>query len=296
MKEERFNFYGDIIRVTAGDGGEALLMIGSEKTALLDTGMAYCGEQLVENLKGELGQRPLDYVILTHSHYDHVAGLPYLRKEWPELVSMGAAYGKKVLEKPSALKLIKELSKTAWLKYRREEEDPIILMDGLKIDKVVGEKDKIELGDKEILVIETPGHTNCSLTFVLEPDHIIFPSESIGVYIEKGTFISPILKSYGEVMKSIEKCKEVGAKHIISPHYGQVPDSEVKDYWDNAKASAEEIKDFILRRTAEGATKDELLNEFIIKFRNELVADQQPKEAQILNSISVINTILKEFG
>ena len=40
---DRFSFPADVQRVTAGYGGEALLVYGSEKTALIDCGMAYCG-------------------------------------------------------------------------------------------------------------------------------------------------------------------------------------------------------------------------------------------------------------
>jgi glyoxylase-like metal-dependent hydrolase (beta-lactamase superfamily II)/uncharacterized membrane protein len=175
-REKRFDMAGDIKRVTGGPGGEVFLISGSEKTAVIDSGMAFGAEKLIENLKKELGDRKLDYVILTHTHYDHVGGLPYLRKEWPELVSLGAAYGKYVFERPNALKVIKNLSKTAWKTYRPDNKRPKVLMEGLSIDQVIKEDDVISLGDRSLRVIETPGHTNCSLSFVLEPDSVIFPA------------------------------------------------------------------------------------------------------------------------
>jgi glyoxylase-like metal-dependent hydrolase (beta-lactamase superfamily II) len=179
---ERLQYPARIKRVTAGPGGDVLLLIGSEKTALMDCGMAYCGEALAENIKKELGERPLDYVILSHTHYDHIGGLSYLRKVWPDLISFGAGYGKKVLEKDSALKQIEIMSKAAWKLYSKQTDKPAVRMAGLNIDRVVCEKDIISIGDKEIEVYETPGHTNCSLTFLLKPDGILFPSETVGVY------------------------------------------------------------------------------------------------------------------
>ena len=159
----------------------------------MDCGMAYCGDTLVENIRRELGERPLDYVILSHTHYDHIGGLPYLRKAWPELISFGAEYGKKVLEKESALKQIEIMSKSAWKLYAEQSEKldrPAVLMEGLLIDRVVCEKDIISIGDKEIEIYETPGHTNCSLTFLLKPDGILFPSETVGVYACEGLIIN----------------------------------------------------------------------------------------------------------
>ncbi|MBQ6391927.1 MAG: MBL fold metallo-hydrolase [Eubacterium sp.] len=65
--------------------GDSTLFIGSEKSAIIDTGMEYCSQRLVEEVRKELGDRPLDYILLSHSHYDHVCGLPAIRHAWPEV-------------------------------------------------------------------------------------------------------------------------------------------------------------------------------------------------------------------
>jgi len=284
-----------IIRVTAGPGGEALLMIGSEKTALIDCGMAYCGEALAENIKKELGERPLDYVLLTHTHYDHIAGLPYLRRVWPDLISYGAEYGKKVLMKDSALKQIEILSKSAWKNYSIQKTEPAVLMAGLKIDRALCEMDIISLGNKEIHVFETPGHTNCSLTFLLEPEKILFPSETIGVYAGDGLMVTGMVKSCRETIKSIEKCRNIKAKQIISPHFGLVTDCDVQDYWDLALDSVNRNKDFIFEKIREGALFEEILEEYTKEFYIDIVSKEQPREAFLLNAQHMIHNVLKEF-
>lgn len=292
---ERFRFAGEIKRVTAGCGGEALLISGSDKTALIDCGMAFCGEALVKNIKKELGERPLDYVILTHTHYDHVGGLPYLRRAWPDLVSFGALHGKKVLEKDSALELIGSLSEVAWKKYQELEKAPAVLLDGLKIDCAVCEKDVISLGDKELHVFETPGHTSCSLTYLLEPEKILFPSETSGVYTGKGRMIPGMLKSYRETVAAIEKCRKINANYIIGPHYGQVWELDTEAYWDLAEASATNTMKYILEKKKDGALFDEILEEYTKEFWIDMVANEQPKEAFLLNAQLMIHNILKEF-
>ena len=42
------------MRVTAGHGGEVLLILGEEKTALYDCGMAYCHDRLIKNIEEQL--------------------------------------------------------------------------------------------------------------------------------------------------------------------------------------------------------------------------------------------------
>ncbi len=291
----RFRFPADIARVTAGAGGEAVLIAGSEKTALIDCGMAYCGEALAENIGKELKDRSLDYVLLSHTHYDHIGGLPYLRRVWPGLTAFGAEYGKKVLEKDSALKQIEILSKTAWKTYCGENAETAVLMDGLKIDRTVRERDIISLGDRELHIYETPGHTNCSLTFLLTPEKILFPSETIGVYAGEGLMITGMLKSCRETIESIEKCRNINADIIVSPHFGVVPDLDAKSYWDLARESVDRNRRFILNKLTEGASFEKIMEEYTKEFYYERVSYEQPREAFLLNAQHMIRNLMKEF-
>ena len=56
-----------LVRVTGGKGGEAVLIVGSEKTALHDCGMACFSEELISNIEKALQERPLDYVCLLYT-------------------------------------------------------------------------------------------------------------------------------------------------------------------------------------------------------------------------------------
>ena len=61
------------------NGGEGFLFVSENTTFLLDDGFSFCGNALVDNIKKVLGDRGLDYILLTHSHYDHVGGMDDLR-------------------------------------------------------------------------------------------------------------------------------------------------------------------------------------------------------------------------
>ena len=93
--------------------GSCHLAVGESNTVLFDPGMAWYGEKTVEKIKEIIGDRPIDAVFLTHSHYDHVGALPVIKKYWPDAMVFGAAYAGRVFSKLSAKRLIRELSASA---------------------------------------------------------------------------------------------------------------------------------------------------------------------------------------
>ena len=96
------NYPQPLRRVTGGPGGEAVLIMGSRKTALHDCGMACFKDRLIENIRKELGERNLDYILLSHSHYDHMGALPYLLEIWPEAKVCAGLKASKVFQSQGA--------------------------------------------------------------------------------------------------------------------------------------------------------------------------------------------------
>lgn len=290
---DRLSFPHPIYRVTAGQGGEVLLVIGSEKTALIDCGMGYCWENLLSNIEKKLDGRSLDYILLSHTHYDHVGALPYIKGHYKEAVVVGAEHGARVLEKPNALSLIKSLGEKAGQLYSGK---PIELStENMKVEWIVHEGDRIELGERSILVIETPGHTSCSLSYFMEPDRILFASESTGILANPEFVHTAILKSYNDSICSGEKCKSLMPKIIILPHYGLLPVDFNDQYWKQFVSDSQDKRDFILGLHEKGLTLEEMTEEYSKKYWTELREQEQPKPAFLLNAKNVIQVIIKEF-
>ena len=294
---DRFAYPDDIVRVTAGFGGEALLVFGSEKTALYDCGMAYCHDQLLKNISAALqarGRERLDYVLLSHTHYDHIGALPYITKRWPEVVVCAAAKAKSVFKSEGAKGTMKRLGEAARDEFSASKAP--VSVDGLRVDRVVKDGDQISIGFEYFAVLETPGHTACSMTYVLEPAGIMFTSESTGVLKNPQCVETSALKSYQDTIVSAEKCKTYHAKQIICPHFGIFPEGFVDAYFDMYVKFAKEEKDFILSLAYEGYTYEEILKEYEKKYWTVQRGKSQPKPAFLENAKHIIGHIVDTFG
>lgn len=280
-----------IMDVTGGQGGNAFLILGEEKTALIDCGMAYCASNLISNIKRILNGKVLNDILISHSHYDHVGAVPYLKQEWPHSRVLGAEYAQRILNKPSALNTIRGLSLQAAKIYAigdlKEYDDNL-----LKVDNVIGDGDILDLGDLRIQVIETPGHTKCSLSFLV--NETLFASESTGYMSKSGKIYPAFLTNCSETIDSIHICQKIKPRFIISPHYGLVNESDTPYYWRKCILAVQETREFILHLSEQGYKEERILTKYEKIFRDEQSRLEQPAFAFKLNTQSMIKAVLRE--
>jgi glyoxylase-like metal-dependent hydrolase (beta-lactamase superfamily II) len=284
------NLFRNIYNVKGGIGGDSHLIVGDQITALVDSGMAYCASGLIHNIKEILSNRPLDYVLLSHSHYDHIGAVPLLKKEWPNLRICGSQRDQHILMRPNALKTIRELSLQAAQIYSDGFLDNYD-DDQMKINTIIAEGDQINLGSFVIQVLETPGHTQSTLSFLINRE-ILFVSESCGVYSHVGKIYPSFLVSYAQTIESIKKCQALHPKFIFSPHYGLIDYNNTSSYWQSCIEAADKSRYFILHYYDLGYSEEKILNEYEKVFYDTGNSSEQPINAFRINTRSMIKTVL----
>jgi hypothetical protein len=130
---------------------------------------------------------------------------------------------------------------------------------------------------------------------VLEPDSIMFLSESTGVLEGPGIMHISILKSYRESVSSVEKCMSYGAKHMVSSHYGMMPKHYNEKFWESFLNTADEYKEFFFGLFEKGLSDEEVMEKYMERNWNERRKKEQPKEAFFLNAQNIIKVFLKEY-
>ena len=192
-----------VYHVGAIEGDSAYLLVGDNTAILCDSGFAFAGEKLAQNVKKILGDRKLDFILLTHSHYDHVLGSPYVKKLYPQAKTVAGEYAAKIFEKPSAKALMRELDKNNAVAHGVLEYEDLI--DNISVDIAVKDNDIITLGDLKFTVLALPGHTKCSVGFYLNDNKLLIGCETLGLYTGDNDVMPCFLVGYEMAKSSIKR-------------------------------------------------------------------------------------------
>lgn len=275
--------------------GDSAFLIDDGKTAIMyDSGFAFTGYEVAEKIKAVLGERKLQYIFLTHSHYDHALGSVYALKFWPDAKVVAGEYAAKIFAKDSAKALMRELDGKFAVKCGVESYEDLI--DDLKVDIPAGDGDVIKAGDMEFTVLNLPGHTKCSVGFYNKREKLLLCCESIGVYDGEGEVVPSYLVGVEMALASIERVQKLDIEKILVPHFGLLEGDEAKKYLTRARISARETADEVIALLKMGKTKEEILEFFKNKFYNGYIKDVYPKDAMELNTNITIDLIKREYN
>ena len=273
--------------------GDSSFLLDDGKTSILyDTGFAFTGNQVAKNIKNILGDRSLDYIFLTHSHYDHALGSVYVKKLYPSVKIVAGEYATKIFLKDSAKQLMRDLDK----KFAKTcgVEDYEDLIDNLIVDIAVADGDQIKAGDMTFTAVSFPGHTKCSIGYYLNSEKLLLGSETLGVYT--GDSILPsYLVGYQMALNSIEKAKALDIENILAPHYGVLDKEQTKKYLQDAKTNAIQTANGILNILKSGGSDQDAIDYFMNKYYKGYAKEIYPIDAITLNTTIMVNLLKREF-
>ena len=275
-------------------GGEGFLFVSENTTFLLDNGFAFCGEEMVDNIRKVLGDRKLDYILLTHSHYDHLSGTPYITRAYPDVKVIANDHTANVIVRDGAKKVMRKMNAAAVETYNGGEFED--LTDNLRVDIVVKDDDIIDLGDFRFRVCGFPGHTKCSIGFYSEEEKLLLSCETLGVYIGDEKLACQYLVGYQMSLDSIDRALALDIDTMLIPHTGLAEGERCKRLLQASRELAVAGAKDIVYAHRDGKDEDELLAILKEKYYTPYVRSLQPEAAFDLNAGYMISMLIKELA
>ncbi len=282
------------VNCIAHNSSEGNLLIGDDYTALIDCGMAFCAERTMENVARALGGRPLDFIIITHAHYDHVGALPYFRRRWPGLRLACSEAAAAILLKDTPRRVIREMSATAGLWFGFDY-DEYVNDEALAADIILRDRDITGLGGLSVEALATPGHTRDSFCFFIPELKLLMLNETPGVLMPEGAMYPCYLTSYSDAIASIEKCAGVDYERISLPHRSVVDARDVEGFFEKALKTNVACYEFVREMYEAGLSEEEMREAFYRKYFHGDLLRFQPKEAFFMNARATIACTLREL-
>lgn len=275
-------------------GGECFLIQTDSANILIDSGYGFCAEKTVENIRNTLNEKPLNYILLTHSHYDHAMGSARCKCAYPDAQVVASEYCAHILHKPSARAAIRKMDNAAAEIYGMPEAPD--LTDKLNVDISVKDGDILKIGDYKVKIIALPGHTKCCVGYYFIEQQALISCETIGLYAGGSTAMPGCLVGYQMTLDSYDKIFALPMKEMLVSHSGMLYGDMIYDFLKSAKQCTEECKQLIVDAWKSGASNSDIVELFKNKYYTKDVSRFYPEPALLANLAAQIPMFINECG
>lgn len=220
------------------------------------TGSTY---SLIVDQIGQLGLDPLriKYIVLTHTHADHIGAIPHLKKLWPHIKVAASPLASKLLKSERAAKEFLAVDRSI-AQILLDKGDLVSIPSQIEdyafnVDQLIEEGDKIDLGNGVIwAVYNTPGHSSCHISLFEEKEKTLMIGDAAGFYVpEKDVFWPNYFESLESYCKSIRKLAALSANRAALCHNGVV-EGHVSEFLQKAIQSTETYHHEMMQRISSG--------------------------------------------
>ena len=252
-----------------GSFENSLYLLRGEETMIIGGGMSWVAPAMERQFAAiDFEPEKLKYLLILHSHFDHCAAVPYLKRKFPHLQILASAHSAKVLSKEKVVNYIAAADKDMIDKMGLESEYKRLNLqfDGIQVDRVVKEKDIIDLGDGiEVHIMEAPGHTECSIVAYVPKLRALFTADNIPTPIDSpdNLFYPSPQYDFALYKKSQEKITQCDVAICAFEHNGAVIGDQAKEVLNNGLLLTEKFENLVIDMYQQTGDLDKIAQELV---------------------------------
>jgi glyoxylase-like metal-dependent hydrolase (beta-lactamase superfamily II) len=207
-------------------GTQCNYIVGTSQGILIDSCFSFEVDKFLRRIE-DVGVDPASLygVALTHLHAERAAGIALLRTRYPHLKLMLNEKMSSQVTKPAFVEsLINDDSAAANLEGTTGLLSTLGVQSLLKLfspDIVFKDGDLVNVNKEAALrVISTPGHTDHSVAFAVQPDQVVITDESCGYFRVKGFTANGGDLSIAENLRTLKKLSSLEISALAMPNQG----------------------------------------------------------------------------
>ncbi|MFA6413928.1 MAG: MBL fold metallo-hydrolase [Syntrophales bacterium] len=246
------------------------LLEGKNESMLISAGISFIlGDVLAQMNTFGIDAKKIKSLLILHSHFDHVGTVPYFKRTYPEIDIYASQRAWGILTMPKAIETMNDFSRMVAIsqgfqdvlsKHDTEWRNDIV-------GKTVAEGDVMAVDGMEVRIMETPGHSSCSIAAYIPSLKTLLPSDAGGIPIDDAIFPSGN-SNYTQFQESLEKMRDLEIDYYCADHYGYISGEEARHYTQQTIEAAGQLRAQIVEiynKSHDNDTSAKLLTEELFR-------------------------------
>jgi len=153
------------------------LLEGESCSLILSGGMSYLAPVILKQIRDfGIDEGKIRKLLILHAHFDHVGLVPFFRRRYPTLDIFALARAWDILRMPKGIETINAFSRLV-----ADRMGLTGCLTGQDLEwrnditgRVISEGAEIDLGGVSVQILETPGHSSCSISAYVDEIKALF--------------------------------------------------------------------------------------------------------------------------
>lgn len=246
-----------------------IYLVKGGKCALIEGGVSTQLPFLLKQLEYlKISPQDIDYLMVLHSHADHIMTFPPLQETFPWMQVAASAKSKRSFNDERLVSKFKESD--LWIAqslFKAGLGDGIVHQSSslrFPMNLCFEERDQIDLGKGvKLKVLETPGHSPDGISLYFEDEEVLFVSDTVGLYYTPDYIKPNYFYNLAIHEASLQRIKNVRAKVLCKGHQGVVKgEKEIQHCIQMAFNGIENFKEYVLEALNAGRDENDVSKEF----------------------------------